>query len=57
MEVKFKFFCGQKVKSGLGDIGYITTASVDRSGIKAYYIKIVNGVGQWFDEDQLEAHE
>ncbi len=57
MTVEFKFESGQKVKSIIGDIGIITTASTDKNKRIFYHVLMNGGSGAWFDEDQIEAFE
>jgi len=55
MEVTFLFKPDDNVESNLGDIGIVLLCAIDRHGIKQYYIKLLNGDEQWFDEDQVTA--
>lgn len=49
----FKFVIDQKVKTPFGDVGLVSTAAVDDSGV-VYFVKTAAG-GNWFKESQLEA--
>lgn len=50
--IEFKFGCGQKVKTVLGDVGIIQTIAKNASDIQ-YFVSMKEGRGSWYLEDQI----
>ena len=42
-KVDFEFMPGDKVRTKLGDIGFVTTCSIDEAGTKFYFIEQSHG--------------